>query len=612
MSVNMEKHSFVDDRRVRIALTATAVALILFNPVWNTLRFSALFGNFLAMQAAYDEAYYFWQLYQQVADGALDVNYRLFSKLLAAVLLPLGVSFDAALTIYGLLNPLLAFAAALVLAAAWERRSLARVIWALLLLFSFDFLSGSSRVIDYEPPAAWLANLLGNPAVLKADGLSFFLIHRRPEPQSSWIVLFLYWALLLSSFLRWRRGIYLLACAATPFLAFIYINAAVTTILIFGLLSLCNLVFYRRPVIVPFVLSIAATALAYGISYAVSSTAAIVAQSVFPTHLPMLRPSVGFSLAGMIWAGVMLLRRGTTPAHLAALIFFAAPTIVLNQQVITGIAVMPQNWEFYVNYPCIVVGAGLMSGQYLSSFERRHDWRQFLSVGLLAFIGYVLVQGAWRNELYWLPYNVRSVLSVQLLSQAKTKVDRIDAVILPHLYDESLFLPRVPRGTVVMGGMNTVLEQPAPRWRDDESFEDHAKTAGASFAAGFETLFRSGVSPAQLQANMEAELETGNCWEGLSYFFSLSDCWPSFLNYTSHAIRRLPGAVPAIVERYRRYLEQDAVRDLSRRRVLLIRNQPLPADAGGLIDNQLVGMAEIDMHGTLVQAYAYIQRPKAP
>ena len=69
------------------------------------------------------------------------------------------------------------------------------------------------------------------------------------------------------------------------------------------------------------------------------------------------------------------------------------PTIVLNQQIVTGFAVMPRSWDLYVNYPIIVVGVGLMSGQYLSSFERRHDWRQFLSVGVLAVIGYVLVQG---------------------------------------------------------------------------------------------------------------------------------------------------------------------------------------------------------------------------
>ena len=612
MTARAEKANFVDDRRVRIAAAVVAVALVLFNPIWTTLRFSDLFGRFLSMQLAYDEPYYFGQLYQQLADGSLDINYRLFSKLLAAVLLRLGVSFDAMLTIYGLLNPLLVFGAALVLASTWERRSIGGVIWALLLLFSFDFLSGASRVIDYDPPAAWLASLVGDPALLKPDILSFFLIHRRPEPQSSWIVLFLYWALLLNGFLRERQGAYLLACAATPFLAFIYINIAVAAILIFTLLSLCSLVIYRRPVLVPFSLSIAATALAYAVSYAAGSTSAIVAQTAFATHLPMLRTSVGFSLAGVVWAAVMLRRHGTTPAHLAALVFFAMPTIVLNQQIITGIAVIPQNWEIYVNFPCIVVGAGLMGGEFLSSFERRHDWRQFLSVGLLAFIGYLLVQGAWRNELYWSLDNVRSVLFGQVLSQAKAKVDRIDAVILPHLFDETLFLTRVPRGTVVMGGYNAAIQKPVPLWREGESFEDHAREASASFREGFETLFRSGVTPAQLQANMDAELKSGDCWLGLSYFFSLSDCWPAFLNYTSRATGRLPGAVPALVEMYRRYLDHDAARDLAKSEVLLIRNQPLPPNAGGLIDNQLVGTAEIDMRGTPVRAYGYVQRPKRP
>jgi hypothetical protein len=604
------KRSFVNNRHVRIAMLVVAIALILFNPVWTTLRFSALFGRLLWMQLAVDEPYYFLELVHQIADGSLDVNYRLFSKLLAAALQPLDVSFDALATVYGLLNPLLAFGAALVLASTWEKWSLGRVIWALLLLFSFDFLSGGSRVIDYEQPASWLANLVGDPAILQADVLNFFVIYRRPEPQSSWIALFLYWALLLNSFLCWRRRTYLMVCAVTPFLAFIYINAAVATILIFGLLSLCSLLLYRRPVIVPFVLSIAGIALACGASYALGSTSATVTRSVFATHLPMVRPSVGFSIAGVIWAGVMLHRHGLSPARLAALVFFAMPTIVLNQQIATGLAVMPWSWDLYVNYPLIVVGAGLMSGQYLSSFEQRHDWRQFLSVGLLAVIGYVLVQGALLNEYSWSLDSVRSVLFGELLSQAEAKGERINAVILPHALDEPLFLTRVPRGTVVMGGYNTMIQRPVPLWRDDQSFEDHAKAASANFAAGFEILFRSGVSPDQLQADMEAGLKIGDCSLGVSYFFSHYDCSPSFLNYTSRATARLPGAFPAVVALYRRYLERDAARDLAKQQVLLIRDQPLPPDASDLIDNQLVGMAEIDMRGWPVRAYAYIQRPK--
>ena len=150
-------------------------------------------------------------------------------------------------------------------------------------------------------------------------------------------------------------------------------------------------------------------------------------------------------------------------------------------------------------------------------------------------------------------------------------------------------------------------------WGTTQQARRQQRTMGTPlFAEGFETLFRAGVTPAQLQANMEAELKTGDCWLGLSYFFSLSDCWPAFLNYTSRATGRLPGAVPAIVAMYHRYLEQDANRDLARRQVLLIRNQPLPADTGGPIDNQLVGTAEIDMRGTPVRAYGYIERPRRP
>ena len=76
--------------------------------------------------------------------------------------------------------------------------------------------------------------------------------------------------------------------------------------------------------------------------------------------------------------------------------------------------------------------------------------------------------------------------------------------------------------------------------------------------------------------------------------------------------RRLPEAFPAIVALYREYLERDAARDLAKHQMLIIRDQPLPPDPSGLIDNQLGGTAEIDMRGMPVRAYAYIQRPKKP
>jgi hypothetical protein len=301
---------------------------------------------------------------------------------------------------------------------------------------------------------------------------------------------------------------------------------------------------------------------------------------------------------------------GVRPPSVAAAVFFSVPVIVLNQQLITGLAVMPQNWEVYIDYVCIAVGAGLMSGGFLSSFERRHDWRQFLPIGLLVFIGFIVVQGALRNEADWSLDNVRSVLFRDVFRQATNRAENVDAVVLPHLFDESLFLARAPKGAVVLGGYNSMLSNPVPAWRDDQSLDDHARAAAAQFASGLEVLFRSGVTPRQLEANMQGELKTGDCWLGSIYFFALSDCWPNLRNYTSPATSRLPAAVPAIVARYRQYLERDAQRDLARRKVLLIRNEPLPADGDGPIDNQLVASRKIDVDGKPVWAYAYLQRPK--
>jgi hypothetical protein len=62
---------------------------------------------------------------------------------------------------------------------------------------------------------------------------------------------------------------------------------------------------------------------------------------------------------------------------------------------------------------------------------------------------------------------------------------------------------------------------------------------------------------------------------------------------------------------YRRYLEHNARGDLARRRVLLIRTEPLPEGAQGIIDNELVASREVDVHGTPIRAYAYLQRPKS-
>ena len=594
------------------AITVLSFGLLLFGPIWTTIRFDDAFGRFLWMQRAFDEPHYFRQLYLQIADGALDVNYRFFSKLLGAVLLWMGASFDQMVTVYAIVNPVLVFTGALLLAGVWEKRSIGRVIWALLLVLSFDLLSGSNAIVDNEPPAWTLASMIGDPALLKMDGVNFFMIHRRPEPQSSWIVLFPYFAALLGSFLSGRRGPYIGVCVVTPFLALIYINVAVVALLVFVQMSVLGIVVYRRPIGLPFGLSVLAALVVWGVTLKAGSTSVVAAQSILHTHLPILRPSVAMAVAGLIWAGLALRRDGARPAPLAALVFFAVPLITLDQQIVTGRTVMPQNWEFDINYICLIVGAGVMSGNFLSSFSEYRDWRRLIPLALWLLTGFVVVRGELRNEAQYTVDNARSVVFAEVLAKATSRGDRIDAVVLPHLFDESLFVTRTPPGTMVLGGYTSIILNSPPPWPDKETFAEHAAAASASFAAGFETLFRSGVMPEQFRSSMQAEIDAGNCWPSLMYFFSLNDCWPAFLNYTSPATPRLASAIPALVALYANYLDKDAAAALAGKQVLLIRAEPLQRQSSPAIDNELVASAEIELRGTPVRAYAYLQRRRRP
>jgi len=604
-------NSFATNGYLLMAMGVASFGLILFGPIWTTIRFDEVSEQFLWMQRAFDEPFYLGKLYWQIIDGTLDINYRFFSKLLGALVLSMGASFDEMATVYAIINPILVFTGALILAATWEKRSVARLIWALLLVLSFDLLSGSNLIVYPEPPAAWLSNLIGDPALLRPDSINnFFLIHRRPEPQSSWIVLFPYLAALISSFLNWRRGLYIGVCVATPFLALIYINVGVVAILIFVQLSILSMLVYRRPIAVPFGLSFLVTVLLFGLIFISESTSTIVARSTIYTHSPVLRPSLAMALLGLLWGAMQIRRHGVNPSRLAALVCFGVPLIALNQQIATGIAMMPQIWEFYTNYICLVVGAGLMSTNFLSSLEEKNDWKQFVPLGLWALLGFVVIRGELRNEAQTTGDNARSVIFAKVLAEAKAKVGHIDAVILPYVHDDSLFVTRAPRGTVVLGGYTWFLLHPPPLWRSDESFAEHAKKADISFDMGFETLFRSGVTAEQFKKSLEYGVEAGSWWPTLIYFFSLNDCWPAFLNYTSPATKRLASAISPLVAMYKRYLDEQSATALTRRQVLLIRTQPVSENAPLLVDSELVATSEVDVRGTPVRAYGYIQRQK--
>jgi hypothetical protein len=588
------------------AAVALSFAVVFIGAVWAVVRFSIDWGEFLWTQRAFDEPFYLWRL----ANEGLALGNRFWGDLLGAALLRSGASFDLMAEAYAFLLPLVVFAGAWLLAGTWENHTIKRLVWALLLLMAFDLLSGSNAVVYDVRPAKVLEDMLVRPELLKQDLMIFFLFCRRPEQQSSFIILFLYLAGVFGSFLTWRRTLYWIVCAVTPLLAFVYVNVAVIAAMVFVMLSVASGVVYRRPVWVPFTLAAVAT-IAVAIALSLGSSAGMtVDRGVFATHLPFLRPSLAFSILGLCVLAFQVWRSAYPfkPRHWIALACLAVPLITLNQQVVTGRAILPQNWELSGNYICVVAGYAMLAlGWREAISDRLRILRDGGAVVLWLALLAIMVRGQLINEAHYQPPNNQSVAYGKVYREAVTKVGSVDAVVLPHLWDESLFVTRVSAGTKVLGGYNWILDNWPPAWTAGEDFERHAVRAGRNFDAGFETLARRGVTPAQLRASMEAEIKLGSCWPTMMYFFALQDCWPTFSNYTSPTLQRLHLAVGPLVTMYEDYLKALAQAASARRKILLIVPEPLKQDDLTPFRNSLVASFQETVGGNVVRAYAYMQ-----
>jgi hypothetical protein len=586
------------------AAVALSFVVVFVGAIWSVVRFSIGWGEFLWMQRAFDEPFYFWHL----ANEGFVFDYRLFGGLLGIPLLKAGASFDVMTEAYAFVMPSLVFAGTWAMAGTWESHPIKRLVWAFLLLMSFELLSGSDAVIYQDPPATTLANMLGKPALLKQDLMNFFIFCRRPEQQSSFVVLFFYLAGVFGSFLVWRPKLYQVVCVATPFLAFVYINEAIIAVMIFGMLSVVSSVVYRRPMWRPFACALVATAIIVVALALGSSTGTASDRGIFATHLPILRPSVVFSVIGLCVLAFQL-RRAAYPflsRHWAALVSLSVPLITLNQQVMTGRAILPQNWELSGNYICIVTGyAMLFSGWKDAVANRFRLLRDAGAVVLWVALLAVMARGQLLNEANYRSTNDQSVAFSKVYREAESKVGPIDLVVLPHLWDESLFVTRVPRGAKVLGGYNWILDHWPPTWSVNEAFSDYASRAAPNFDVGFETLARRGVTPAQLTASMKDEIQSDRCWPTMMYFFSLQDCWPTFSNYTSQAFKQLPSAIGPLVAMYESY--RRAIPRGPSLKVLLIVAEPLKSDESGPFHNTLVASFEATVGGSVVRAYGYMQ-----
>jgi hypothetical protein len=594
----------------RVAISVTAIAVV-FSCVWGVARFDLGLHQFLWFQAAYDEPFYLWL----GLHAPLSLDNRLVGRFLAMLLQAIGVSkFDWIALAYQVIFPPLVFVCAFVMTRYMSSRTITRLALMLLLCLAFDLLSGSSQVVaGVDPPALKLARFVGIDWLLRPDLMDFFVIFRRPEPQVSFSFLFLYLFGIIRSLEEWRPRCYRVVCLASPFTCLIYINVAVIGLLVFSLSSVAAGILYRWPLWKWFFGTVIATAIAYAIVFTGSGTQRMAALVVFPTHLLTLRPSLVWSILGLALCAVLVYRHGwrVKPRLSLAIALLIVPFATLNQQLITGRAILAQNWELNGNYVCIVAALGLMLPWLTPKAHRPAvGLSRYVPVLAWAVLIGLLVRGQFLNERFFALPNLQSVAHAQVYRQAVAEIGPVDRVVLPHLWDESLFVTRIGSVPPVLGGYNWLLANSPPEWGFNESVAEHLTAGRANAAVGFQTLARRGLTIDAFRKGIGEEVASQVCWPTLMYFFSLRDCWPVLSNYQSPNLARLAAAAGPLANEYASFLDRFRTNS-SRERVLVIAYNALPDTfPESLLKNRLVAKTTLRLYDAEVTAYAYLQSVK--
>jgi hypothetical protein len=584
-----------------LCISVTAV-VVLVGAVFGTVYFDSAAGEFLWFQGAYDEPFYLFEI--MTRQRSLD--HRLASRIVAAAASWLGVaSFDGVAFAYAALVPLAALFFAYRVSRFFAEDTLSRSAWTLALVFAFDLFSFSSLLFFSESPISRISKIVNANWLISYDAVPYFILFRRPEPQTSWVFMFLYLVILMRSFHEMSIRHYRVACIMLPVTSLVYVNVGLVIVVIFAVASVLAILFLRWRILREFSVAMLATAASFMLVFLQPSAGEMAGAASYATRIPIVRISVVMSLAAL--AGLLLQHHRAhwrlSGRDCLAVALLLVPLITLNQQIVTGRAVIAQNWEFNVNYLCLVAGVG---------FGYRPIWTRFstnvfvaLSIwgGLLSLVAF----GTLANRDAFLRTNLVSVAQARAYNAATAAAGPVDQVVLPHFWDESLFLTRVPRAAPVLGGYNWLIHHQPPRLQPQDDLADHLRAAGPSIAAGFETLARRGVSPEQLGLTMREEVLRGICWPTLMYFFSVTDCWLPFTNFRSSAQQTLLDAIPGIVREYdvfRKALGQSS----AKARTVLITNERLPEASGdAMVSNRLVAQASVAASGQTVNAYAYVQ-----
>lgn len=513
--------------------------------LWQHLYFSYSVGEFAFFKNGYDE-----DTYILFPFGPAGVRPdRLLSGAIVSVLLWLshGSYSFTLMTLDALLPPLI-FLAAYFAGAAIFTKVYARCLFALVLAFATDLFSLGS-VASYPgpfPTFEQLKALVGDAHVPPME-TSYLGLYRSPEPQVSYVIGFLFIGLLLRIVLRdeekvTRREIGKLVVVQS-LLMICYSLISYPLLLIEGAAA-AILFFVTRPqkaalLAALFFGSIIAALVFAWITLGAATTV------LFSSRLPVMTISVILALALTVTFLFLLLLHGRS-SLLIGLAFAGMPLALTNQQILTGVMVSVREWERYVDYPFVVVAAGIL----ISSVRWRPGWQNpAISLATIIVTSFVAIS-SFRTYEFWLPDNLKSLAIARAITTAGASLDR-DTLLV---FDQPEYAPfveaRLGRPIHALLDYTDVFKSPI------------APTPGFRPTSLSDSLFEywkhTGVTPDAAAKILEQESrQRGGYYSG--FIFNVCEYWYPCTDGRGVKTEKIVAALPSVINSYTTFLTKPSL-----------------------------------------------------
>jgi hypothetical protein len=404
--------------------------------------FSLDMGEISYFKSAYDEDFYI----DQAINGAIQTD-RLISTILVKIIyFATWKNVEATLILADFIFPFLCTISASFIASILVAGNCQRILIVIFLLFGQELLSLGSSAIWDDPTKVWSLSFWRSQfppwgAIIIPDYVtSYFSLFRSPEPQISWIFLFIYLGILLKNITNppsinnfWYLVLILLLNAGLAFL-YIFIGFPLIVLQVFfasllGLTGQKKLFLY---IATSWLSTICVVALVYLNSQDGSTDSFSL---IFSSRLPVITPAVLISLVTLIF---MLFTKNhvvNKVRFILAFISISIPAILMNQQIITGLMISTKEWERYANYPFLIFGIWLFISSIKISLERLRTFNKKLNfVNFIIVVGllFLLFSGQKKTYDQWYGSNelviaqkhaLAEVLNTTQLRQAKILIE---------------------------------------------------------------------------------------------------------------------------------------------------------------------------------------------